>query len=137
MKQQVADAFLLAPMSRILLVDEDASDLEYHTRMLEGQGHYVSCSHSYDEGRSLAEAEEFDIAFVSQGGPAFVGRPLVERLRAADLRTPVVVLTEHSDVRCYLEAMQLGALDYLEKPLAPADLRRILLRSSQPTLATG
>lgn len=137
MKQQVADAFLLVPISRILLVDEDQGDREYHANMLEGQGHHVVSSSSFDEGRRLAEAEEFDVAFVSQGGPAFESRSLVERLRAPDLRTPVVVLSQIGDVRRYMEAMQLGALDYLEKPVESAEMRRILLIARQPALASN
>lgn len=137
MKQQIADAYLLAPMSRILLVDEDEDDLDYHARMLEGQGHYVVRSGSFDEGRSLVGAEEFDIAFVSQGGPAFAGRSLVEHLCASGVRIPVVVLTQHCDLRRYLEVMHLGAVDYLEKPVAPAELRRVLRSALQPVMANG
>lgn len=136
MKQQVADTFLLAPISRILLVDNDEGDLEYHARLLEGQGHHVSSARTFAEGGSLTEAEEFDIAFVSQGGPAFESRALVERLCAADLRIPAVVLAHHCDLNRYLEAMQIGALDYLEKPVAPAEMKRVLLRARQPAMTT-
>jgi FixJ family two-component response regulator len=43
-----------------------------------------------------------------------------------DRHTPVLVLTRSVDMHCYLEAMQLGAVDYLEKPLPAAEILRIV-----------
>ena len=39
---------------------------------------------------------------------------------------PVVVLTRFLELRCHLDAMQLGAADYLEKPLPPGELDRVI-----------
>jgi DNA-binding response OmpR family regulator len=46
--------------------------------------------------------------------------------------TPVVVLTRCLEMSCYLEAMQLGAVDYLEKPLPPAEFERLVTAHCQP-----
>ena len=43
-----------------------------------------------------------------------------------DRRRPVLVLTRSIDMHCYLEAMQMGAIDYVEKPVPPADLLRFV-----------
>jgi len=45
-----------------------------------------------------------------------------------------VVLTHCLHMGCYLEAMQLGAVDYLEKPLTPADVEHLLTTHAQPRL---
>jgi len=42
-----------------------------------------------------------------------------------DRHRPVLVLTRCIDMHCYLEAMQMGAIDYLEKPVPPTDLVRL------------
>ena len=66
------------------------------------------------------EHEPFDFIVVSPGSPTFAAHRLVELTLARHQHTPVVVLTRCLEMNCYLEAMQLGAVDYLEEPLAPA-----------------
>ena len=136
LKRQLADEFLLAPLSKVLLVDDDDADLQYHSQILEGQGHKVSACGSYPLGADLAERGDFDIIMVGQGSPAFEGRLIIERLRAQNLATPVLVLARCKEMRCYLEAMQLGAADYVEKPVHPAEMRRILRLHLQPSFAS-
>jgi FixJ family two-component response regulator len=51
---------------------------------------------------------------------------VVERALSLDQRRPVVVLSRCLDMNCYLEAMQLGAVDYLEKPVSPAEMLRVV-----------
>ncbi len=109
----------------VLLVDDDAADLEYHYELLQGMGHrvVVSCS-SYQQGADLVERGDFDLVVVSQGSRTFEGRVVVERATSAGRHIPVIVLATCADMKCYLEAMQLGAFDYLEKPISAAELRR-------------
>lgn len=63
---------------------------------------------------------------VSQGSQAFEGRTVLERAMQLDRRRPVLVLTRCMSMQCYLEAMQLGAVDYIEKPVPPAELLRFV-----------
>jgi len=51
---------------------------------------------------------------------------LVKRVIEIDRRLPVLVLTECLDMDSYLEAMQLGAVDYVEKPLRPDEVARLV-----------
>ena len=50
----------------------------------------------------------------------------MQRATQRDRRRPVLVVTRCMDMPCYLEAMQMGAIDYLEKPVPPADLLRFV-----------
>lgn len=144
LQQQMNEEFLLAPRSRVLLVDEDAADREYYAGVLEAQGHEVTSCDLHQKGAELAATGDFDFVITSQGGPAFEGKVVLERLRKKRNESrltgptpwdiPVLVAAPSADIRCYLEAMQLGAVDYLEKPIHPRDLRR-LLRSHQRPLA--
>ena len=63
---------------------------------------------------------------MNQGSPAFEAHHLVELILARDRHTPVVVLTRCLEMKCYLDAMQLGAADYLEKPLTPTEFERLV-----------
>lgn len=119
--------FELPPRSKkVLLVDEEAGDLKTLRLTLEGQGFEVFTCTSFDAGILCLEAQPFDFIVVSQGSHAFEGRSVLDRAMQLDRSRPVLVLTHCIDMRCYLEAMQMGAIDYLEKPIPPADLLRFV-----------
>lgn len=111
---------------KVLLVDEEAGDLRILRLILEGQGFEVFTCTSFEAGILCLEAEPFDFVVVSQGSHAFEGRTVLDRAMQLDRRRPVLVLTRCIDMHCYLEAMQMGAIDYLEKPVPPADLLRFV-----------
>jgi DNA-binding response OmpR family regulator len=114
------------PAEKILLVDEDIRDLEYDFKLLEEQGHKVVTCPSYTLGARLLECGAFDLVVVSQGGLAFEGRPVLERAMQVTPHTPVLVLANCVDMGAYLEAMQLGAVDYLQKPVNPLEMVRAI-----------
>jgi len=107
---------------RLLLVDEDLEDLLYYSSVLQYQGYEVRSVPSYQDGAAWVGRENFDLILVSQGSSSFEGRSVLARAIERDRHTPVVVLFRTVDIPCYLEAMQGGALDYLEKPLVPSDI---------------
>jgi DNA-binding response OmpR family regulator len=108
--------------ARLLLIDEEARDLIDLRQIMETQGYEVSTCMTYEGGVQLLSNESFDFVVVSQGSVAFEGRKVLDRITRLERRVPVLVLTRCIDMPCYLEAMQMGALDYLEKPIAAADL---------------
>jgi DNA-binding NtrC family response regulator len=87
---------------------------------------------NYREAEACLEHEHFDSVIVSQGSPAFETQPLVEPTLTRNRQAPVVVLTRCVEMNCYLAAMQLGAADYLEKPLAPAQFEHLVTTHCQP-----
>jgi len=111
---------------KVLLVDPNSRDLEYYRSVLLGQGHSVTACTSYTEGALLLKWDSFDLIIVSQGSRSFEGRVLVERAIEIDRHLPVLVLTECLDIGCYLEAMHLGAADYVEKPLRADEVARLV-----------
>jgi DNA-binding NtrC family response regulator len=117
------------PVGRIvsvLLVDEDANDLRAFSSLLEQEGYAVRACDTHPDALRWLGSEIFDFIIVSQGSREFKGRSVLKRANKIDRHLPVVVLARCHDVRCYLEAIQLGALDYLEKPLPPQDLLRLV-----------
>ena len=117
---------------RVLLVDEDAKDLKYFTMLLGRMGYAVRAFTNYQEAEGYLEHEHFNLVIVNQGSPAFEAHRLVELTLARNRHIPVVVLTRCLEMSCYLEAMQLGAADYVEKPLAPAEFERVVTTHCQP-----
>lgn len=117
---------------KVLLVDESPRDLQYYAAILQGQGHEVRAVPSYAEGWLALEKEHFDFIIVSQGSREFEGRVLLQRATEIERHLPVLILTDSLDMGCYLEAMQLGAADYLEKPVLPSELVRLIETHVRP-----
>lgn len=107
---------------KILLVDEDPRDLANYRETLERQECEVGTCSSYGDAIQRLVSEKFDFVVMDQGRDPFEWRAVVEQATGSGCRTPVLVLARCHDVVRYLEAMQLGAVDYLEKPLSASQL---------------
>jgi two-component system, NtrC family, phosphoglycerate transport system response regulator PgtA len=119
-------------LSKILLVDDDVTDLEYYCSILQNQGHQVVVCSSNAAALRRLESEAFDFVVVSQGGPEFEGRLVAERAMEYDRHSPVLVLANSVDMGVYIEAMQLGAVDYLQKPVNPSEMTRVIRTHLRP-----
>ena len=120
------------PRRHALLVDEDGKDLKYFTMLLLRSGYAVKSFLNYPEAEGCLEHEDFDFVILNQGGPVFEAHRLVALVLARNRNTPVVVVTRCLEMKSYLEAMQLGAADYLEKPVTPAEFERTVMMHCQP-----
>ncbi len=127
----------LVHRTRILLVDEDTRDRDHYRRMLHDSGFEVKACSDFAEAARLLGMAKFDCVIVSQGGPDFRGRLVLEHSVAGDRYRPVVILSRYHDVGCYLEAMQLGAVDYLEKPLSAVEIVRAVTTHLEPKHAAA
>ena len=121
-----------ARMVRILLVDEDANDLRLFSSLFQQEGYAVRACDTQADALRWLESEVFEFIIVSQGSRAFERRAVLKRANEIDRRLPVLVLARHADVSCYIEAIQMGALDYFEKPLAPQEFLRLIKSHLHP-----
>jgi len=114
------------PTGRILIV-EDRDSLR---RMLEAalgqEGYDVAAAADGQGGIRLLAARPFDFVLTDLKLPDVSGLRVLEASRAAQPRVPVVVLTGYGTVGAAVEAMKLGAYDFLEKPLELDDLSRLI-----------
>ena len=109
----------------VLVVDEDRGDLVYYRTVLQRMGCTVVTCGSYGEALDCLRSERFDLVVLSQGSSAFEGRHVLEHALAIDRDRSVLVVARSLDMGCYLEAMQLGARDYLEEPVPEKDIMRV------------
>ncbi|MCL5670369.1 MAG: response regulator [Acidobacteria bacterium] len=114
----------LVNKGRALVVDEDRGDLTYYRAILQRAGWVVVTSSSYEGSLEFFRSEAFDLVIISQGSCAFEGRRVLEHAVMVDRKRPVLVVAHAHDMGCYLEAMRLGAADYLEEPIAETELMR-------------
>ncbi len=111
---------------KILIIDDELEDLEYYSKILKGLGREVVACPSYVQGIRLLEHESFDLVVTSQGGLGLKGLSVLNRAMEVDRGTPVLVLARCLNLDCYLESIQMGAVDYLEKPVAPEEMARVV-----------
>ena len=105
----------------VLLILEESHDLEIYGSFLRDRGYETLMCTSPSEGINFLDTESVSLVIVSQGTPAFEGRQVLERSLQLHPEVPVLVVARVLDIHCYLEAMDLGAIDYLERP-DPQDL---------------
>lgn len=105
----------------VLLVFEEPQDLEYYGSIVCSLGYSIRMCKSMEEGIEALEGENLSLVIVSQGTAAFEGRRVLEYSLQVHPNVPVLVIARTLDVHCYLEAMDLGAIDYLERP-EPRDI---------------
>jgi len=133
---QGAAAVALSPI-KVLLVEEDVNDLGVYASSLEHYGYDVRTCARYSDGVRALERERFDFIVVGQGGPTFEGRLVLEYARRLDRPAPILVVTRCPDMKRYLEAMELGALDYVEKPYTPLQFARVVETYLRPDPGSG
>jgi DNA-binding NtrC family response regulator len=117
---------LVAPNhgAAVLLVNEDFEYLEFVRGIIQRSGHNVDACKSYKEGIRLLESGAYDLVVVGQGSRNFEGRCVLECATAFDRHLPVIVVARNVEMGCYLDAMQLGAVDYISPGLSGSEITR-------------
>jgi len=110
----------------VLLVDDDPEQLEWVGKVIQGMGFSIQACNSYAEGLRQLVSGAFDIVVVGQGSRNFEGRCVLEGATEFNRQLPVVVVARHLEMGCYLEAMQLGAVDYLAGPFVGTEIARVM-----------
>jgi two-component system response regulator AtoC len=114
------------PKGRILIVEDRDSLRRMLAAALSQEGYEVASAADGQAGIRLLAAQPFDFVLTDLKLPDVSGLRVLEASRAAQPRVPVVVLTGYGTVGAAVEAMKLGAYDFLEKPLELDDLSRLI-----------
>jgi len=114
---------------RILIVEDRDSLRRMLERALAQEGYTVAPATDVASGVRLVERQDFDLVLTDLKLPDGSGLAVLAASRAAQPRVPVVVLTGYGSVATAVEAMKLGAFDFLEKPVAIDDLYRLIERA--------
>ena len=116
-------------MARILVVDDEPTFRELLRDILEHAGHQVLEAGDGVEALAILEQARVHMVVTDQRMPRLDGLGLVRRLREQPAPPPVVVITAHGTIPDAVEAVRLGAADYLTKPLpAPSALLAVVGR---------
>ncbi len=104
--------------ARILIVDDEPGIRSSLAGILEDEGYRVASAGTAGEAAERLEGEAFDAVLLDLWLPDRDGLELLAELRERGFATPVIVISGHGTIDTAVQAIRLGAYDFLEKPLA-------------------
>jgi two-component system response regulator HydG len=103
-------------MARILVIDDDEAVRESIGRMLRGAGYVVQPASTGEEGLAIARRGGFDVILSDLRMPGLSGIDVLRTLREARVDAAFIVMTGFGTIDSAVEAMKLGAVDFMQKP---------------------
>jgi len=103
-------------MSRILLIDDDPGVRDSMERTLRAAGYGVQSAASGEEGFELARGGAFDVILSDMRMPGISGLDILRQLRDMRVDSAFIIMTGFGTVDTAVEAMKLGAVDFVQKP---------------------
>jgi YesN/AraC family two-component response regulator len=103
----------------ILVVDDDESMRRLCTRLLASRGYTVQTAADGEEAVRMVQQQAYRVVLLD-------GIECLKRMKAEGCRADVVMITGYGDVPTAVEAMKVGARDFIEKPFKPQDLQAML-----------
>jgi DNA-binding NtrC family response regulator len=111
---------------RILIVDDDPHFLRVLHRILSGENFVVTATSNPCEAIELLRSNSFDLLICDLRMPECDGLNVLQDLRRSGSEMPVIILTAYGEVDTYLEAMNAGATEYLNKPIKSDELVQVV-----------
>jgi DNA-binding NtrC family response regulator len=119
------------PKHSVLIVDDEPIVRESIRDWLVDAGYQVATAENGEKALEMIEKEDFGIMIVDVRLPGKTGITVLKEVKVLKPQVKSIVITAYSSTELAAEAMKLGAVDYLIKPIAPDELERLI----QKTLA--
>ena len=103
-------------MARILIADDNTGLRDVLIEMVQGMGHTAQGVADGTGAKDAALSKPFDLLLTDLRMPGLDGLELLRALKSAERPLDTIVMTAHGSVESAVQAMHLGALDYVEKP---------------------
>jgi DNA-binding NtrC family response regulator len=112
---------------RVLVVDDEAFTRDFFINLLEGEEYVVVSATGGEDALEKFQAGRFDIVLLDLKMPGMNGLEVLGRLRKIDADISVLIMTGHGTIDSAVEAMKLGAEDYLIKPFDNIDELKLIV----------
>jgi DNA-binding response OmpR family regulator len=110
----------------ILIVDDEPNVRLVFRTALEASGYSVTTAADGEQALLWLKDSPVDVVLLDLQMPGLSGMDVLERLREEGHNVPVVIITAHGNVPNAVQAMKLGAIDFLTKPISPEILRSVV-----------
>jgi DNA-binding NtrC family response regulator len=117
------------PAMDLLVVDDEEDFRIPVVRRLERRGHSVQSAADAEQALALAQRRDFDVAIFDMVMPKVTGLELLERFKTLHPECEIIMLTGQGTIETAVQAMKLGAYDYLMKPFPLQDLETLVERA--------
>ncbi len=108
----------------LLIVEDDPDFRETCARWMTRKGHVVAAAANGHEALEICDRKYFDVAIVDMNMPGLTGLELLDRMKTSQIETEVIILTGQGTIESAVNAMKLGACDYLTKPFPMDELEQ-------------
>ncbi len=113
---------------KILIVDDEKGILDTLADILEDEGYDVFLTDDAETALEILEKEEIDLIFLDVWLPKMSGIEAIKKIKEKDSDIPIIMISGHGNVEIAVEAIKLGAYDFLEKPLS---MERVILTTER------
>jgi len=113
---------------RTLLVEDEANMVRTLAKILERKGYAVDAASNGEEALQRLSEASYDLVITDLNMPVMDGMQLLRAMKERQLTPATIVLTGHGTIQSAVEAMKLGAGDYLIKPCHPDELLMVAAR---------
>jgi len=108
---------------RVLIIDDDPAILDSCGQVLRREGYAVQEARDGRGGLALFNAESFHLVLLDLKLPGMDGLEVLRRIKDISPETAVIIITGYASIETAVEAVKLGAFDYLSKPFTPEEFR--------------
>ncbi|WP_456431222.1 sigma-54-dependent transcriptional regulator [Thermosulfuriphilus sp.] len=122
---------MVEPVGKILIIDDDPAIRDGCFQVLTRSGYEAEMAASGAEALELLDRWEFDVILLDLKMPDVNGLDLLRQIRDQDSQVHVIVITAFGTVENAVQAMKLGAFDFLPKPFEPEELRLLVRRAME------
>lgn len=119
--------------SRLLVVDDEQSLLEFLHLLFEEEGYEVERANSVAEARHTVLTKNFDLVLCDILMPDGNGLDLLRELKERQPHTAVIMMTAYTSTKSAIEAMKLGAYNYISKPFDVEELKVVVAKALENT----
>lgn len=116
-------------MASLLIIEDDTTFAQLLEVFLTKNHHQVHAVVNVQQANKVLDQQEFDLLLIDYRLPDGTGLDVLTKVREKGIVVPVIIMTSFNDVRTAVKSIQLGAFDYITKPVNPDELLMIINNS--------
>jgi len=116
-------------MAKILIIEDDTTFAQLLEVFLTKNHHQVHTVVTVQQANKILDQQTFDLLLIDYRLPDGTGLDVLKTVREKGIHIPVIIMTSFNDVRTAVKSMQLGAFDYITKPVNPDELLMVINHS--------
>lgn len=117
--------------AHILVVDDEKDTCLLLNQVLEREGYIVDSANSGVEALNILKKKKINLVITDLNMPEMDGLTLIREARKLKTKAKFIMMTAYGEIETYLDAINMGAFDYLNKPMEISDIRKAVKKALQ------